>query len=171
MGAGDSVFVGQTLHNLGLPGAIIIVLMFVVGVLGGVIALMYRHANKVYGYRLAERDTLNTALRDSKEALASMRTAMEERNRITDELADVIEKQSVAFESVHERIKTHYEFIKDDHNRLQMVVSSMSEALRNISAETTAIKLSLPVLVSEVGKITSDAFAAVLRELNGGRTR
>lgn len=139
LSAGDSIFVGGVLRELGIHGAIIMVLMSVIALMGTAIALMWRHSNKVYGYRLAERDVLNAALNDSKNALTAMLSATKERNEITDELQEVIGKQAAAFDALAERIRMHYERLVDDNARLNMVVSAISEAVRTlvgVSADT-----------------------------------
>jgi Cu/Ag efflux pump CusA len=140
MGAGDAVFVGGVLKSLGLPGAIIIVLMFVISMLTTAIIFMQKHANKVYGYRLRERDVLNKALSDSTVVLQQMVRASEERNEVTEGLADVTRKQAVAFDQVNERIKVHYEVMKDDLSRLAQVATAIAEAVRNINGICDALR-------------------------------
>lgn len=159
LSAGDTVFVGEQLKGQGLAGAIIIVLMSVIGLMGTAIALMWRHSNKVYGYRLAERDTLNTALNESKTAVASMLAATKERNEITDEMADVIAKQSASFDMLTERIRSHYERLVDDNSRLNMVVTSISEAMR----QTVGISTDTRNKLDTIEKSLIDIEAVILR--------
>lgn len=166
LGAGDTIFVGEQLKGQGLAGAIIIVLMGVITLMGSAIALMWRHSNKVYGYRLAERDTLNNALNESKNAIASMLSATKERNEITDELADVIAKQAAIFEQLSDRIRLHYERLVDDNSRLNMVVTSISEAMRQvvgITSDARNTSNSLTEMVGRVEKSLSDVKAVIDR--------
>jgi len=137
LGAGDTIFVGETLKGMGVAGAIIIVLMGVITVLSAVIALLWKHSNKVYGYRLAERDVLNAALNDSKTALYAMLAETKERNEITEELADVVSKQASAFDALSERIRMHYERLIDDNSRMNLVVNAISEAMRAMIGVST----------------------------------
>jgi hypothetical protein len=149
MGAGDAVFVSKTLLGMGVDGAIITVLMAVITCLAGVIVIQWKLANKIYGYRLAERDTLNKALTDSTSSLRDMFKAAEERNEIIDNLSDVIEKQAVAFESVAERIKMQYEVMRDDQKACSAVVTALSESVRTVAAGVEGVKSGLPTIVRD----------------------
>lgn len=155
LGAGDTIFVGEQLKGLGLPGAIIITLMSVVTLMGGVIALMYRQANKVYGYRLAERDTLNAALTASTNALKDAAEEQKEQREVIEELATLIAKQSNGFEQLRERVSMQYEGLKEDNTRNNMVVSAIADALRQAVALQTEIRNTANDIKSEVGKVIS----------------
>lgn len=138
MGPGDAVFVGEQLKGLGLPGAIIIVLMAVAITLGGVIFAMWKHSNKVYGYRLQERDTLNKALTDSSKVLADMQQATEERNDLTQDQADLLNKQSAAFEVLKVTILAQYDTIKSNDLVVAQTVTAMAEAIRVLTSIVTS---------------------------------
>lgn len=140
MGAGDGIFVSETLRGMGLAGAVIIVLMFAVASLVTAIVYMQRHANKVYGYRLAERDTINKALTDSTNALSSMLGGIKDRNDITEELSEIIAKQAQGFEVLSERVRMQYDWLKEEHIRLNMVVTALSESQRQIVAMLTDVR-------------------------------
>jgi hypothetical protein len=132
VGPGEAVFVSEELKSLGLSGAIILVLMFVVSILSTAIALMWRNSNKVYGYRLAERDTLNKALTETSTVLQEMLHATEERNDITTEQAELIAKQSSAFELLKVTILAQYDTLKSNHSTTTQTVSAMAEAMRTL---------------------------------------
>jgi hypothetical protein len=134
MSAGDAVFVGEQLKGLGLPGAIIIVLMSIVAVMGTAIGLMWKHSNKVYGYRLAERDVLNKALTDASAVLAGLAKASDERNDLTEEQAELIEKQGQAFELLKVTILAQYETIKRNQDGAAQSVTSLADAVRGLTA-------------------------------------
>lgn len=154
LSAGDSVFVGGVLREMGIHGAIIMVLMGVITLMGAAIALMYRQSNKVYGYRLAERDdVLNAALNDSKNALTAMLSATKERNEITDELQEVIGKQAAAFDALAERIRMHYERLVDDNARMNMVVSAISEAVRTLVGVSTDTRNKADLLARSLDEV------------------
>jgi ABC-type phosphate transport system auxiliary subunit len=150
MGAGDAVFVSKTLLGMGVEGAIITVLMFVVSLLAGVIVIQWKQANKIYGFRLSERDTLNKALTDSTTSLRDMFKAAEERNEIVDNLSDVIEKQAAAFDAVAERVRLQYEVMRDDQKAVSQIVSALSESVRTVSSKVEEVKSGMPAIVAAV---------------------
>jgi hypothetical protein len=131
---GEAVFVGEQLKGLGLPGAIIIVLMAVVTVMGTAIGFMWKHSNKVYGYRLAERDVLNKALTDASAVLAGLLKASEERNDLTEELASLIEKQGAAFELLKVTVLAQYDTIKSNQAVAAQAVASLADAVRQLTS-------------------------------------
>lgn len=122
--------VNRALEGMGPAGAAISVLLTFITVLGTAVGIQWRQANKVYGYRLAERDTLNKALTDSTTAINSMIKATDERNRVTDELADAIGSQASAFDRLNDRQQMQHEVLKDEVQRQGMVISAASEATR-----------------------------------------
>src|SRR3954471_21640426 len=89
-------FVASTLKEMGAAGAAISVLLTAIGGLVTAVVFQYKQGNKVYGYRLAERDTLNKALTDSSSAMNALSKIAEERNEITSDLVNVIGKQTAA---------------------------------------------------------------------------
>lgn len=168
LGAGDTIFVGEQLKGLGLAGAIIIVLMSVISVMGIVIAYMYRQANKVYSYRLAERDTLNAALTASTNTLKESVEETKEQRELIEELAGLIAKQGTAFEHLTERLRMQYDALKEDNTRLGMVISAVSDALRQAVALQTEmrntgndIKQSLDRVVSGLPTIVTEVRSIV----------
>lgn len=140
MDGAEAVEVGKTLIGMGVEGAIISVLMGVITILASVIVVQYKQAQKVYGYRLKERDDLNKALTDSASALRDMVRAVEDRNDITEDLAEVIQKQALAFEGVTERVRIQYEGMREDHTRSSMVITAMSESIRVMAADVNDVK-------------------------------
>lgn len=140
MNAGEAVFVGEQLKGAGIYGAIIIVLMGVITIMAGVIAIQWRHSNKVYGYRLAERDTLNKTINESKNALHEMLASMEDRNDITKELSDVIQKQAVSFEVLLAKLSGWVDNIEKEFVRQAQVIAAQAEATRQIVAITTDMR-------------------------------
>jgi hypothetical protein len=125
---------------LGMMGTAIVALSTAVG-------LQWKHANKVYGFRLAERDTLKDALNNAANALAAATKAQEEQNRVTEELADAVRLMAGAFDRLTEKLKEQAEdakerhrdiFIKiEDHSR---VIASQAEATRNLDGTTRTIR-------------------------------
>lgn len=158
--------VSGLLREMGVAGGIISVLMGTIGVLSGVIYAQWRHANKVYGYRLAERDVLNKALTDSANAMQAMLKATEERNDITESLADVIEKQSVSFVSLTERIKNNYDGFTRDFNRFEMVITAMSDSIRQVVAISSDIRNSIPNSIAEIKNFITSSGSDMIYEIS-----
>lgn len=124
----------KILESMGIAGAIIFVLMCTVGALVAVVKSMQARADKIYGYRLQERDTLNKALTDSAAVLKDMLRVTEERNDLTEEQAKLLERQSQAFELLKVTVLAQYESIKDHNSAASMAVSSMADAIRTLTA-------------------------------------
>lgn len=102
---------------MGTEGAIISVLMGTVPILCGVIVIMYNRANKIYGYRLRERDVLNTALSAATAATREHTQAMESRSAAMTALADAIRDQSATFEQLRDRVQMQHEFVSRELDR------------------------------------------------------
>jgi len=153
MGAGDVVFVAEQVRAAGIYGAIILVLMMVVGVLSGVIAVQWRHSNKVYGYRLAERDTLNKTISESKTAMREMLASMEDRNDITKELSAVIQKQAATFEILIERFRNWFDNMEKEHVRQAAVIAAQAEAMRQIVGIITDCRNAITNTQTDVSEI------------------
>lgn len=184
LSAGEAVFVGDTLRGLGLPGAIIIVLMAVVTAMGTAIAFMWKHSNKVYGYRLTERDVLNKALTDTGGVLASLAKASEERNDLTEEQAELIEKQGQAFELLKITILSQYETIRTNHAATAQTIGSLADAVRQLTsmvqenrnqygAQIEAMRQSIANATSETkenNRLTLQGLMVEVRQLLGDVT-
>jgi len=162
----EGAVVAQTLQGMGIEGAIISVLMGTITLLSTVIVVQYKHNNKVYGYRLAERDTLTKALSESTSAQLSLMKATEEYSDITSNLSLVIERQSVSFASLNERIKTQYDVLKDENARMSLVIDAMGSSLRTLSAQVTDIQRMIPNCVGDVKNFVGDANRTLLVELS-----
>jgi hypothetical protein len=95
------------LKENGVAGAIVFVLCSVVVALAYVVRSMYNQANKVYGYRLTERDTLTKALNDATAAINAMKVSADERNEVTDEMA-------ISLKLLVQRIESNHLALKDE---------------------------------------------------------
>lgn len=133
-------FVNEALKGMGPAGAAISVLLTFIAALAAAVGIQWRHSNKVYGYRLAERDTLNKALTDSTAAIKSMTRATDERNKVTEELASAINAQANAGTRLADRQQMQHEVLKDEVQRQGMVISAVSEATRVNSGILTDIR-------------------------------
>jgi uncharacterized protein HemX len=128
-----SDFVNSTLKEMGPAGAAISVLLTAIAALVGAVIFQWKQGNKVYGYRLAERDTLNKALTDSSSALNASNNVAKERNEVISELADVIAKQTIGLE----HLKTQFEDTKELVKEQTKVISSLAEANRTMAGIVT----------------------------------
>jgi len=160
-----SEFVEGQIKSMGVAGAIISVLMGVIVILSGAILVMYRHANKVYGYRLAERDTLKDALNDSKNALKEMLDATKDRNEITEELAELIAKQSIAFTSLEQTVNHHYAMLKDNHERMHMVMSAITESIRTLSSHVGDVRNTVQHMGTDIKTSLGNAMGVFLNDI------
>lgn len=151
----DPPIVKEVLKEMGTEGAIISVLMGAISILCGVIAIMYNRANKIYGYRLKERDILNEALTSATTATRQHTNAMESRSIALATLADAIKDQSASFEQLRDRVQMQFDFISrefdrvaeinkslsaaavDDRHRLEMIVMGLSEIREKITRAKT----------------------------------
>lgn len=127
----------KILEKMEVPGAIIFVLLLTVGALIAYIRSMQAKADKVYGYRLQERDTLNKTLSDTAKVLEDMLKGTEDRNDLTEEQARLIEKQSQAFELLKVTILAQYENIRDHNSAAYQAVTAMAEAIRTLTSIVT----------------------------------
>jgi len=126
----------DTLRAMGPAGAAISVLLTAVAALSGAVVFQWKQGNKVYGYRLAERDTLNKALTDSSATTNAANKIAEERNDIISELADVTAKQTIGLE----HLKSQFEELKDLGKEQTKVIASLAEAHRTNTGIITDIR-------------------------------
>jgi hypothetical protein len=127
-------WVVAVLEKGGLWGAIVFVLLMTVAGLVAYIKSLHAKADKVYGYRLAERDTLNKTLSDSSKVLEGIIRANEDRNDLMEEQANLILKQSHALELLKLSVMSQYDNIKDHNSAASLAVASMADAIRTLSA-------------------------------------
>jgi hypothetical protein len=140
----------------GLQGSIIGTLMGVITILAGVIVWMQRRADKVYGYRLTERDTLKDALHESAAAADAQASATKERNQMMDELSSAIGEQTIAMTQLVERLTMQHGHLVQDQDRTGAVISSIAEAMRNAALTTSGVKQSLDQLLMGIPGVTKE---------------
>lgn len=175
----------KILEGMGLPGAIIFVLLLTIAALVAYIKSMQAKADKVYGYRLGERDTLGKTLSDTAQVLQGVLEATDERNEITEEQADLIQKQAQAFELLKVTILAQYDNIRDHNTAASMAVTAMAEAIRQLSSmivenrsistmHVTNVQGTMNALQTELVRAVRESGDATVRELRtllGGVTR
>lgn len=124
----------RILESMGVAGAIIFVLLTTVIALVAYIRSLLARDHKIYGFRLAERDTLNKALTDSAAVLRDMLKVTEDRNELTEEQAKLIDRQAQAFELLKVTVLAQYESIRDHNGNSAQVIGAMAEAIRSLTA-------------------------------------
>lgn len=154
-------WIERLLEKGGLWGAIVFVLLMTVAGLVAYVRSMQTKADKVYGYRLAERDTLNKTLSDSSKVLEGIIKANEDRNDLMEEQANLILKQSHAFELLRVLVEAQYDNIKDHNSANAQVVGSMAEAIRSLSTTVHENRNIATAHVMSVNKAIDDMSKAV----------
>jgi len=175
----DSQVVTGVLQTMGVAGAIISVLMGVVAVLSTVIVFQYKHAMKVYGFRLSERDVLNAALTSSTSAIKENAELVEQRNKALVELSVAMRELSGSLEQLRDRVSLQYEFLTREMDRQAQVVSAVAEANRVLSSMTADNRSAIVEFRASLAEIkvgVLDIANRIIRKSSrvnqgGGRTR
>lgn len=167
----------RMLEGMGIPGAIIFVLLLAVSGLVAYVKSLQGKADKIYGYRLAERDTLNKTLSDTAKVLEDVLQQVEERNELTEAQAELIMKQAQAFEILKVTILSQYDNIHEHSRASVAAVSAMAESIRTLSSmvienrtiaqgHVLTVNASLNDLKTELVKAVRDASDKHLTEMN-----
>lgn len=135
-----SEFLASTLKDMGAAGAAISVLLTAVSALVAANVFQYKHGNKVYGYRLAERDTLNAALASSTTSRDKHTKATEDLKDAIEDLADAYKAQAAAFDRLTDRQEMQHETLVNEIQRHGMVISSVAEAMRTLNGSVTEVR-------------------------------
>lgn len=149
-------WIERALENMGIPGAIIFVLLLTITALVAYIRSMQAKADKIYGYRLAERDSLIKALTEAAGVLKDMLKAQEERNELIDEQAKLIEKQAQAFELLKVTILAQYDNIREHNAATAASVGAMAEAIRTMTMMLTENRQIAAGHVNDVNRSISE---------------
>lgn len=136
------------MKELGGPASAFIgMLVSAIVALASAVGFQWKHATKVYGYRLAERDTLRDALNAATKAQEAATRSADERNRVIGELADAMRELAATFEKLHERLGLQHEHQKDtqrDHQRLMddqiKAIGGLADAFRVNTGIVTDIR-------------------------------
>jgi hypothetical protein len=154
----------------GLPGAIIGTLMTVIGALVATIVFMQRRADKIYGYRLVERDVLNKALSEASAAMHAQTQTTRERNEIMEELADTIRQSTNVITMMVERMTIQHEHMTLDQSKTGMVIAAIADAMRNNTMQMTGVKQSTDNLASSLPNVIKEIRDLCDRMLNDVRS-
>lgn len=143
-------WITKILQDMGLAGAVIFVLVMTVAGLVAYVRSMQTRADKVYGYRLTERDTLNKALTDASQVLKEMLEATRDRNELTEEQAELISKQVYAFELLKASVIGQYENIREHQVAASQAVTSMAEAIRTLTGMVTESRNNYGMMLGQI---------------------
>jgi uncharacterized protein HemX len=135
-----SEFVTAILKSMGVAGAAISILLTTITLLGTVIVALWKQNNAHNKARLSEREALIKIVESNNTALNRNSDATEERNRVTQELADAIGKQAAAFEMVNQRVEFYHSDNRDKLSDVRKVIDSMSDALRVNTGMVTDVR-------------------------------
>jgi F0F1-type ATP synthase membrane subunit b/b' len=91
---------------IGMMGTAVVALASAVG-------FQWKQANKVYGYRLKERDDLRDALNAATKSQEAATRSAEERNRVTQELAEAMRELANSIENLQQRLAMQHEHARD----------------------------------------------------------
>lgn len=123
-------FVAQTLSGMGVAGAVISVLMVVVTTLAGVIVYLFKQNTKLHIERRAESAAVIKLIESNNTALTEVARSTDERNRVTQELAEAIKAQAQAFEMVNQRIEFYHDGNIEKLKDLAVAFASHADAVR-----------------------------------------
>lgn len=149
-------WVERILEKGGIWGAIVFVLLVTVAGLVAYIKSLHAKADKVYGYRLNERDTLNKTLSDSSKVLEGIIKANEDRNDLLQEQAELILKQAHALELLKVSVVAQYDNIRDHNAASAQAVASMAEAIRSLTSIVVENRVISTAHVQSVQKTIDD---------------
>jgi hypothetical protein len=166
----------EILKGLGGAGAVIFVLMLTVTGLVAYVKSLHAKADKVYGYRLAERDTYNKTLTDTAKVLEGIIRVSEERNQINEEQADLILKQSHALDLLKTSVVSQYDNIRDHNSASSQTVGALAEAVRSLTmmvaenrniaqAHVNAVNKSIGEMGTDVSKAITTASQSQMVEM------
>lgn len=140
----------------GIEGWIIGVLLFTIGSLSGVIVWMQKRADKIYGYRLAERDTANAALNAAASAQQAQATASRERNQLQEELTETIIALSNNIGLFIERQTIHHTHFVADQAKMISVIDAIAAAMREAAMQSTGVKDKVDTLLLQIPGMTRE---------------
>ena len=158
-------WITKLLEGMGVPGGIIFVLLGAVAGLVTYLKSMQTKADKVYGYRLSERDVLTKALTDTTAVIAGIIKANETRNELTEEQALLLRDQAHAFELLKTTVLSQYDNIKDYNTASLQTISAMAEALRALTSMILENRTIATAHVLDVKSLFSNAEASIRKAI------
>lgn len=140
----------------------------------GAIVWMQKRADKIYGYRLAERDTANAALNAAASAQLAQAAASRERNQLQEELTETINALATSISLFIERQTIHQTHFIADQSKMTVVIEAIAEAMRNSALQTTGLKDKVDTLLQQVPGMTKelkDAIKELVEDIQAASVR
>lgn len=166
-------FVAGTLKDMGAAGAAISVLLTTVTACVTAIIFLYRQNNKLNAERRTESGTVIKLMENTNTALKSVADSSEQRNKVTQDLADAIRTQAAAFEMVNQRIEFYHDGNVEKLKDLREVVASHAEAVRVNTGMVTEVRngnIAIAASVTDTKSIM-ESMRTRLESLAGRRAR
>ena len=166
-------FVTDALKSMGASGAAISVLMTSVTACVTAIVFLFRQNSKLNAERRAENATVIKLIESNNTALKSVADSTDERNKVTQELADAIKTQAGAFEMVNQRIEFYHSGNVEKLKDLRDVVAAQADALRVNTGMVTDVRnsnLGIATAVTET-KAKVESLGTRLETLAARRSR
>lgn len=146
-------FVTTALKDMGAAGAAISVLLTAITGCVSAIVLLYRENKKLNAERRTESAAVIKLIESNNTALNKVADSTEERNKVTQELADAIKAQASAFEMVNQRVGFYHEANTDKLKDLREVTASQAEAVRVNTGMVTEVRNGTLAMASAVAEM------------------
>lgn len=111
------------LQGYGLAGVVI-------AALGYAVYQQHKNATDVNNSRLSERDVLIKALESNTTAIKENAKVTEERNEVTQALAESIAKQAGVFEMFVQKMEMHQENLREKLADQKLIIDALAESNR-----------------------------------------
>ncbi|SEC00185.1 hypothetical protein SAMN05444164_0768 [Bradyrhizobium erythrophlei] len=128
--AGTPEIVTQTLAGMGFAGAVITVLLSTIAALVTGLVVIFRINNRLHAERKMELATFSKLVEANNAALTKVAESTEERNKVTEALAEAIRVQATAFEMVNQRIEFYHNGNIEKLKDVALAIGSQAEAVR-----------------------------------------
>lgn len=156
----------QTLSGMGAAGAAISVLMTVVVALVGTIVYLFKKNEKQHLERRAKSAAVIKLIESNNTALTKVAESTDERNKVTQELAEAIKAQAQAFEMVNQRIEFYHDGNIEKLKDLATAFASHADAVRVNTGVVTEARSASQAAVSAISDVK-----VMLEVLSARRTR
>lgn len=141
---GEAEVVNTALRELGPAGAAIYVLLATVVALAGVVVFLFRQISNLNTQLNAERRSESAVviklIESNNTALNKFADSTDERNKVTQDLADAINAQAAAFEMVNQRVGFYHEANTEKLKDMRDVVAAGAEAVRVNTGMVTEVR-------------------------------
>lgn len=125
------------------------------------IVWMQKRADKIYGYRLAERDTANAALNAAAAAQQAQAAATRERNQLQEELTETINALTNSIAIFIEKQTIHHTHLVSDQSRVSQVIEAIAAAMREAAMQSTGVKDKVDVLLAQLPGMSNEIKAHI----------